>query len=110
MKLRDSNDVLVEVNEDGSMPLLQVNYVEFGMAYTHNMPCAVKYGEPAVLKDGMFHPSWAGQQSGYFLVCVDPNKLVVSDPVLPTTMNKFRAWLLKRFFGVDALNRCLWIK
>lgn len=43
-----------------------------GLAASHDMPCAVVRGEPAVIDcaDNVFHPSWIAQSRGWRLVRV----------------------------------------
>lgn len=75
-----------DAKELAKNPLLRINYIDFGMGFHHNMPCAVLSGTEHAVIDcatGAFHPSWKAQESGWRLI---------------RATSRFQKWLL-RFFN-----------
>lgn len=71
------------------MPLLRVNYQDFGMGYNHNMPCAIHSTTEVAILDcgtGHFHPSNKAHAEGWRLVKAE---------------SRFQRWLL-RFFNTSS--------
>lgn len=68
----------------------EIKFLDLGMAYDHDMPCAVYHGDSegshAVLNSnkGVFEPSWKAQREGWQLV---------------QAKTKFQKWLLRKFFS-----------
>lgn len=53
------------------MELAKIEYVDYGLACEHNMPCAVySTTEHAVchMNTGVFQPSWMAQGEGWHLI------------------------------------------
>lgn len=67
--------------------LLKINFIDWGMGYAHDMPCAIYHDtNHAVLNSniGVFEPSWKAQGEGWRLVKAN---------------TKFQKWLLNKFFN-----------
>jgi hypothetical protein len=58
----------------GVMEKAIIEFEDYGIALSHNMPCPVYYEtEKAVfsMNEGVFHPSWQAHKIGYRLVLLD---------------------------------------
>jgi hypothetical protein len=69
------------------VPILKPSYFNFGMGYSHNMPCCVYTDTDNAVLDtsiGVFKPSWRAQKEGWHTV---------------QAKTRLQRWVLKKLFG-----------